>query len=321
MTGDKQDKILVIKLGALGDFIQALGPMKAIRNHHNTAHITLLTTKPFEKFARQCGYFDEIILDKRPKLLNITGWITLKKKLNSEHFTRIYDLQNNDRTALYFKLLKHPKPKWVGVAKGASHCNNSPERTQGHAYDGHILTLGLAGIKNITLDTLEWMKGDLSGFDLRKPYILLVPGCAPERPEKRWPAVHYARLANILDTLGYQPVIIGTQAEKDSASAIKSACPQALNLTDKTDFEHIAALARTAAGAIGNDTGPMHIIGVTGCPSMVVFSHASDPVKHAPKGANIQFIQKENLENLKPEEVIAAFRPLQNTNKVQTTLH
>ena len=62
----QNEKILVIKLGALGDFIQALGPMAAIRKHHPDAHITILTTKPFENFAKDCGYFDEIWLDERP---------------------------------------------------------------------------------------------------------------------------------------------------------------------------------------------------------------------------------------------------------------
>ena len=44
-------RILIIKLGALGDFIQALGPFAAIRRHHADAHITLLTTDPFAAFA------------------------------------------------------------------------------------------------------------------------------------------------------------------------------------------------------------------------------------------------------------------------------
>ena len=37
-----QENILVIKLGALGDFIYAIGPMQAIKRHHKTASITLL---------------------------------------------------------------------------------------------------------------------------------------------------------------------------------------------------------------------------------------------------------------------------------------
>ena len=45
-------RILIIKLGALGDFAQAFGPFAAIRAHHPAAEITLLTTPPFAPLAR-----------------------------------------------------------------------------------------------------------------------------------------------------------------------------------------------------------------------------------------------------------------------------
>jgi ADP-heptose:LPS heptosyltransferase len=296
--------ILVIKLSALGDFIQALGPMAAIRRAHPDDHITLLTTKLFKDFAEKCGYFDHIIIDDRPKALNIKGWLTLRKHLRAGNFNRVYDLQNNDRTGLYFKLLSQ-KPEWVGIAKGASHRNTAPDRKAGHAIDGHIQTLALAGIHDVEIDTLAWMQDDISNFALKSPYILLVPGCAPSRPEKRWPAEQYGKLASMLHEKGLQPVIIGTKDEQDAVNTILKACPSALNLIDQTSFNHITTLARGAAGAIGNDTGPMHMIGATGTQCIVLFSHASDPVKHAPKGAHVTTIQKENLEDLNAEDVIA----------------
>ncbi|MGH1397672.1 MAG: glycosyltransferase family 9 protein [Alphaproteobacteria bacterium] len=299
----QSEKILVIKLGALGDFMQSLGPMQAIRKHHKDAHITLLTTGFFKQFATDCGYFDDILIDERPKKFDVKGWLKLRKILNAGCFTRVYDLQNNDRTGLYFKLLKSPKPEWVGVAKGASHRNVSPDRTAGHAFDGHMQTLALAGVEDVQVDRLDWMVDDVSGFALKKPYVLLVPGCAPDRPEKRWPAAHYGALANMLQSQGYQPIILGTKAEREAADEILSLCPAALDLTDQTSFAHIVTLARNAAGAIGNDTGPMHMIGPTGCPSLVLFSAASNPVKHSPKGANIQTLQRDNLDDLSSEDV------------------
>ncbi|MGB0720162.1 MAG: glycosyltransferase family 9 protein [Bdellovibrionales bacterium] len=308
---DSLKKILVIKLGALGDFIQALGPMAAIRKHHKDAHITILTTKPFQTFANQCGYCDDVIIDERPKALDINGWMTLKKQLNTAKFDRVYDLQNNDRTAFYFKLLKSPKPQWVGVVKGASHRNTSPDRTAGHAFDGHAQTLALAGITDIKPDPLTWMDTDISQFALEKPYILLVPGCAPNRPEKRWPPGHYAELANTIAAKGFQPVLIGTKAEADATSHIAQTCPQALDLTGQTSLYHIATLARQSAGAIGNDTGPMHLIGATGTPCLVLFSAHSNPIKHAPKGDHVSVLQENNLENLKPQTVLDAFKPRQ----------
>ncbi len=60
-------QILVIKLGALGDFVQALGPMRAIRDHHPDSEITLLTTAPFEDLAWASKTIDQIWIDKRPR--------------------------------------------------------------------------------------------------------------------------------------------------------------------------------------------------------------------------------------------------------------
>ncbi len=289
-------RILVIKLSALGDFIQATGPMKAIRAHHPDANITLLTTKPFVKFAEKCGYFDEIWVDERPKWFNFLGWRALKKRLVSANFTRIYDLQNNDRTQAYFNLFPKPKPEWVGAAKGASHRNASPDRTAGHAFDGHVQTLALAGIQTVDIDDLSWMDGDLSSLNLKKPYALLIPGCAPMHPYKRWPAESFGHIANFLSEKGYQPVLIGTQDDQAATDLIAQHCPQALNLTHQTNLEQIAALGRGAAMAIGNDTGPMHLIAATGCPCLSLFSGKTSPIKHGPKGKNVRILQGDPID-------------------------
>lgn len=306
---EAKKNILVIKLGALGDFIQALGPMAAIRRHHPNDRTTLLTTKPFEAFARESGYFDDVILDGKPRWYEFKKWIALRDQFHAARYDRVYDLQNNDRTGLYFKLFVPPKPEWVGIAKGASHQNLSPDRTKGHAFEGHVQTLGLAGIKNIEVDTLEWMQADLSNLNLKKPYVLIVPGSAPQHPQKRWPSKQYGELAVELAKKGYQPVIIGTKIEQEIAQKIVSVCKDAYDLTGKTGLKDIVVLARGASAAIGNDTGPMHMIGPTGCPSLVLFSSYSNPIKHRPKGANVDVIQVGNLEFLEVATVLEKFKP------------
>lgn len=301
------ENILVIKLGALGDFVQSLGPMKAIRGHHKDARITLLTTAPFETLAKQSGYFDDIIVDTRPKFFQLGKWLSLRAQLNAGKFTRVYDLQNNDRTDFYLKLFS-PKPIWVGAGKGATIRNASPERTAGLAFFGHVQTLALAGISNVDIDSMDWVNGR-SDFDgLQKPYIILVPGSAPSRPEKRWPADHYAAIANIISENGFQPVLIGTEAERATTDAIMALAPHALNLTGQTKLFDIVALARNAAGAIGNDTGPMHMIAPTGIPTLALFSKHSNPKRHAPIGANVKTMQEEDLKSLLPQAVWNTFQ-------------
>ena len=297
------ERILVIKLGALGDFIYATGPMRAIREHHPASHITLLTQKPYEKLARQSGFFDEIMLDPRPKY-NPLHWLSFKKDLNSKKFTRVYDLQNNDRTGLYFKLFS-PKPEWAGIAEGASHRNTDPERRKHHAFLGHRNTLARAGISPVHLDPLDWMKSDISRFNLKKPYALLVPGAAPSRPNKKWPMEYYRELASELLKIQIQPVLIGSSSEETLARSI-SANLNVINLTGETSLDDIASLAREASVSIGNDTGPMHIISMTNCPSIFFFRTDESTIeKHGPQSPKARSFEATQLENIKVADVMS----------------
>ncbi len=298
-----QNNILIIKLGALGDVVQALGPMKAIRQHHPDSVITVLTTKPYADLIEQSGYADIVWTDTRPKWHQIKEWFALQRQLNDGNFARVYDLQNNDRTELYFKIFKN-RPEWVGVAKGASHRNTSPERTAGQAFDGHVQTLGIANIHDITIDRMEWIDSNVARFNLRQPYALIVPGSSPKRPEKRWPVAHYIALCQALSERGIQPVLIGTKDERAVIEKISSACPHAVDLTGQTALFDIVPLARGAAVSVGNDTGPMHMIAPTGCPTVILFSKFSNPVRHAPKGDALVTLQSPDLNDLSVETVL-----------------
>lgn len=302
-------RILVIKLGALGDFIAALGPMKAIRAHHPDARITLLTTKPFEQLGRDCGYFDEVWVDSKPKWHQPLAWAALRSRLNGARFDRVYDLQNNDRTALYFRLFS-PRPEWVGAAPGASHRNASPERTAGRAFDGHVQTLALAGVSEVEPDRLDWMKGDTGRFALRRPYVLLIPGSSPQRPRKRFPVASYRACARALLEQGFQIVVLGGPAEAADNAELAQGL-DVLDLTGQTSLYDLAALARDASGALGNDTGPSHIVAVTGCPTLVLYcTRESNARRHGPLGSAAQTFEADDLAALSPDAVLEKFLPL-----------
>mgnify|MGYP000861510186 FL=1 len=80
-------RILVIKLGALGDFAQAFGPFAAIRAHHPGAEITLLTTPPFAPLARQAPWLDQVWDHGRPRGL-VALW-ALARQLRAARFDRV----------------------------------------------------------------------------------------------------------------------------------------------------------------------------------------------------------------------------------------
>jgi ADP-heptose:LPS heptosyltransferase len=68
----------------------------------------------------------------------------------------------------------------------------------------------------------------------------------------------------------------------------------------------IVELARGAAGAVGNDTGPMHVITTAGTPSVVLFSEASDPELCGQRGADVTIMRRPSLDDLGVDEVEAA---------------
>ena len=302
-------RILVIKLGALGDVLVTLGPLRAIRRHHPDAEITALTTAPFAELLRRSGLVDRVWIDTRPRWWQLGAFMRLRRRLIDAGFRRVYDLQTNDRTALYFRLFDPlQRPEWSGVARGCSHPHDNPARRSLHAFERMGEQLRAAGIAAVPMPDLGWLDADTARLGLRDPFVLLVPGSAPTRPEKRWPAAQYAALAKALAGQGITPVLIGTVAEREPLDAVAAACPPARNLTGETSLDELAALARRAVGAVGNDTGPMHLIALTGCPSLVLFGRASDPARHRPLGADVGILQAPRIAEIGVDAALAALR-------------
>lgn len=309
MAGDKAHipRILVIKLGALGDFIQAMGSFKAVRDFHDRAEITLLTTAPFESLALECGYFDAVWADSRPPLWKPQRWLALRRRLRAPGFSRVYDLQTSDRSSFYFRLFfPGPVPEWSGIARGCSHRHVNPRRDFMHTIERQAEQLALAGISKTPLPDLSWMKADVSRFSLDPPYVLLVPGGAAHRPGKRWPVNFYGELARRLVRNGVRPVLLGTKSESELAAHINAGCPQALDLTGETSLEEVGVLARGALDGVGNDTGSMHLIAAANGPTLVLFSRESDPALCAPRGTMVRTLRCDDLSTLPVEEVQAA---------------
>ena len=139
------------------------------------------------------------------------------------------------------------------------------------------------------------------------PCAITIPGGAVHRPAKRWPAEAYRALAVQLIDQDVTPVIIGGADEADLAAEI-AARTGAIFLAGQTSLADVASLSRTAAAAIGNDTGPMHIAAICGCPSVVLFSKDSDPSITAPRGDDVTVLQRDNLADLPVTEVADALR-------------
>lgn len=296
-------RILVIKHGALGDFILATGPFRAIRAHHPEARLTLLTTSPFERLGSDFGCFDDVWIDDRPRPHRVGALFRLRKRLISGRFDRVYDLQTSGRTGWYYRFFPPPRPEWCGVAAGCSHLYDNPDRNRMHVIDMRAEQLRLVGIDFVPRPEVDWLEAPVSDFGLPEEFALLVPGGSPRRPEKRWPAARYAALAQRLSERGLAPALIGADAERDMIAEIADRCKDAMDLCGRTSLAQLASLCRCARVAVGNDTGPMHVAALAGRGAVVLFSRDSDPALCAPRGDGVVVIRRERLEDLSVDEV------------------
>ena len=100
------------------------------------------------------------------------------------------------------------------------------------------------------------------------------------------------------------------EGETALAATILAAAPGAVSLVGKTSFGDIADLARGAALAVGNDTGPMHIAVAAGAPAVVLFSADSNPDLSAPRPIRLDqpvtILRELDLGDLAVEPVIEA---------------
>ncbi|MCR5878660.1 glycosyltransferase family 9 protein [Phenylobacterium sp. J367] len=310
-------KILVVKLGALGDFVLALAAMKKIREAHRKDHITLLTTPPFEALAKSCPYFNAVETDGRPE--TFAQWMALRKRLRAANYDRVYDLQTSSASNRIFQVLRPNPPPWSGIALGCALPHRNKLRDHMHTLERQADQLMYAGIwpdaptspGTAPGPDLSWIwknhpaERPVPGAVKPRPYVMFVPGGSAHRPEKRWPVERYAELARILYGRGFDIVIIGGPQETALAHSIQRTVPRARDLTGRTDFARIAILGAKAAMAVGNDTGPLHLAAAAGAPTVVLFSGASDPALSAPRG-KVTVIQAEKLSELPVAKVAQA---------------
>ena len=271
-------QVLVIRLGALGDFVQSFAPFAAIRAHHAGDDITLLTTAPFAAMARRSPWFDAVEVDARPLWWQVGGLRRLAGQLRG--FEMVYDLQTSARSSRYFWLAG--RPPWSGIARGARFAHANPARDAMHTLERQREQLAMAGISVFPAPDLSWL-ADAAHPPVPEPFALLVPGASPHRPAKRWPASRFGEVARLILAEGVRPVVLGTAAEHPLAAEILARCPEVIDLTGATDLPALAALAARARFALGNDTGPMHLAAAMACPCVVLFSGASDPRLTAPR--------------------------------------
>lgn len=265
-------KILVIKLGALGDFVLELGGMLKVRQLHPDAEITLMTNKAFLAIARQTGAFDKYIIDNRASWLDFNTQLNLLREISGAGFELIYDFQCVSRTeGKYFSALRWAMPHsftWIRARR-----DSAWKVEKKHAWGMGKKTF-MQHPFELPVTDLSFLHGENKHFhELPEKFVVMIPGCSPTHPYKRWPVGYFAELSNRLAERGIKTVLVGTAAEADTIESIARASSSAVSMVNKTSILDIPDLARRAIASVGNDTGPSHMASLSGMPTIAIYDN------------------------------------------------
>ena len=306
----EKPRILVIKHGALGDLVQGFDAFAGLRSGLPEAHITLLTSPPFAGLSRRAPWFDEVAEDPRASALKLRQLRHLRRFLHAD-WDVILDLQCSRRTARYHQFLTPSATRWFGTAPGAS--DPYPDFTGVNNADRMKTAIGMAGGNPHVTASLDWLvSGNFDGNSdtAAADAVVLVPGCSPAKPSKRWPASSYAAVANSFITDGREVVIVGTAADRLAADAVLRDAPACHDLIGRTSLDALAALFRRAHAVVGNDTGPVFLAAKTGVPTLMVMGSDTDPSMSAPIGARAGWVRQRNIADVTSRQVIDAMATL-----------
>ncbi len=283
--------VLVIHLGSLAAFVQALAAAKRIREFHVGAHINLLTTETTSELAQKCPHFDTVEADGKPK--EAQAITQLIARVRAAKYDMIYDLEGSNRTNNYFQGMRPWPPRWSGPVSGCSHPYLDPNRGFLNPIDRYQAQLAAAGLGDAPLmPDLSWLRSALRDpprlqpdyFGLRGRFVLLLPRGSDAEPGRRWPEAKYVELAGKLAHQGVTPVVLGGPEERPIGAAILKAEPTAKNLVTRPDFFQCVGLADRCFAAVGDDVDLMHVVAAGGATCLVFLSSLGNPEQAAPRG-------------------------------------
>ena len=298
-------RILVIKHGALGDMVQGFDAFAGLRAGRPEAKITLLTSPPFSGLMNMTPWFDEVVEDRRRPVFDVPQLLRIRTLLHQE-WEMIVDLQCSRRTSRYHRFLTPSGTRWLGTSSGAS--DPYPDFTGVNNVERMKVAARMAGGAGSVTAQLDWLGS--AKASISKQAVVLVPGCSPAKPSKRWPAAHFAAVARELMASGRDVAIVGTAADRDAADLVIADAPGCTDMVGKTDLASLTTLFASAHAVIGNDTGPVFLAAKTGVPTLMVMGQDTDPDMSAPTGAKSGWVRQDRIEDVTPQAVLDALRNL-----------
>ena len=304
------DRLLIVRLSAMGDVIHTLPAVQALREAFPNSMIGWVIEERWAELLCAPGTPRRGPRSAQRPLVdwvhpvNLTGWrkslftvSTLQQiakiwnDVRSARYDVVVDLQGAMRSAVL--------ARWSGarMVYGAAEPRESPASLWytrrvvargAHVIEQYLSVAEAVAQRKMKVPRVEFPmdpaieESTSQGLAQRGvgEYAILNPGAG--WGAKRWPAERYGRVARALAADGVHAILNYGPGEEDLARAAEAASEGTARAM-KCSISELIALTRRARLFIGGDTGPMHLAAALQVPVVAIFG-PTDPARNGPFG-------------------------------------
>lgn len=298
-------KILVIRGGAIGDFILTLPVFAALRTHLPRAQLEVLGYRHVAHLALASGLVDDVRpIDARP----LAAFFARDGELASEWrdyfagFAIVISYLYDPDEIFQTNVARCSKAQFIA----------GPHRPNEHA-GIHATETFLKPLERLAIfDADPVPRLSLSSEPSTLHQLALHPGSGSER--KNWPEAKWAQLLSaILRETSRQLLLVGGEAEGDRLERLAGGLPPSrVELVRQLPLIELARRLKGCSAFIGHDSGISHLAAAVGSPVLALWGETVEAVWR-PRGERVRIVRESSgLAQLEATRVFEELRALES---------
>jgi heptosyltransferase-1 len=327
-------RVLIVRLGAMGDILHALPAVTALRATHPEWHIGwavepqwrgLLAAEGAPQRGPEMPVVDHVHIvpakqwGRKPLSPDtLYGIRSVRRELREAQYDVCVDLQGAVRSAMLGKWA-HPR-RLIGEEHprewAARYFFDEPVPTRGI----HVIEQAVEVANAVAREQLPLMSSWLPRSESAerycdrhvadKPFVMVNPGAG--WGAKRWPTERYGAVARALAEKGFGIVINAGPGEEMLAQEVNVASG-GISVGLSPTLDELIALTRRASLVIAGDTGPLHLASALAVPVVGVFG-PTDPARNGPFGGSFRVLRhpgskRDHTRHAEPEAGLLTITP------------
>lgn len=302
-TNMSKGKILVIRGGAIGDFILTLPVLAALRRQFPEAHLEVLGYPHIVRLAEAGGLVDRVqAIEARP----LAGFFARQGELAEplrDYFSE-FDI--------IISYLYDPDDIFKANVARCSFGQFIVGPHRPREADGlHATRAFLKPLERLAIfDADPVPRLSLRPQPAARNQIVLHPGSGSER--KNWPEGNWADLiGSLLNATDTQLLLVGGEAEGERLQRLAAALPLSRCAVARSlPLVELAGRLQPCAGFVGHDSGITHLAAALGVPTLALWADTVEAVWR-PQGERLAIVREDaGIESIKVERVLREMESL-----------